>query len=211
MKERHGAGRCFPAPCALLGFVCFLFSQQFPFLAVVLLFGDEAFLHHLSVPAEFVGDFFCFLGFFGRLCFGVLGGVVCAFLLVLFQEAEQAVKGLRDLLFHGPGGVFLRLGLLGLGDVGVVIRKVAYDAGVLFAYFTNRKYVFQSRDPKMLLEFLKFVGSRVTTLLSDMFIMWLMVSVLGINDWIATLTSAVVVTVLNYVFSKVLVFRRNGE
>ena len=84
-------------------------------------------------------------------------------------------------------------------------------AGVLFAYFTNRKYVFQSRDPKMLLEFLKFVGSRVTTLLADMFIMWLMVSVLGINDWIATLTSAVIVTVLNYVFSKFLVFRGNGE
>ena len=79
-------------------------------------------------------------------------------------------------------------------------------AGVLFAYFTNRKYVFQSRDPKMLPEFLKFVGSRGTTLLSDMFIMWLMVTVLNINDWIATLTSAVVVTVLNYVFSKLLVF-----
>ena len=81
-------------------------------------------------------------------------------------------------------------------------------AGVLFAYFTNRKYVFQSRDPKMLLEFLKFVGSRVTTLLSDMFIMWLMVSVLGINDWIATFVSAVVVIVLNYLFSKLLVFRK---
>ena len=81
-------------------------------------------------------------------------------------------------------------------------------AGVLFAYFTNRKYVFQSRDPKMLLEFLKFVGSRVTTLLSDMFIMWLMVSVFGINDWIATLTSAVIVTVLNYVFSKLFKFNK---
>ena len=81
-------------------------------------------------------------------------------------------------------------------------------AGVLFAYFTNRKYVFQSRDPKMLSEFLKFVGSRVTTLLTDMFIMWLMVSVLGINDWIATLSSAFVVTVLNYVLSKLLVFRK---
>ena len=81
-------------------------------------------------------------------------------------------------------------------------------AGVLFAYFTNRKYVFQSRDPKMLLEFLKFVGSRVTTLLSDMFIMWLMVSVIGINDWIATFISAAVVIVLNYLFSKLLVFRK---
>ena len=83
-------------------------------------------------------------------------------------------------------------------------------AGVLFAYFTNRKYVFQSRDPKMLLEFLKFVGSRVTTLLADMFIMWLMVSILGINDWIATLSSTVIVVVLNYIFSKLLVFRRNS-
>ena len=87
-------------------------------------------------------------------------------------------------------------------------------AGVVFAYFTNRKYVFQSKDPNMLLEALKFAGSRVATLLSDMFIMWLMVSVLGINDWIATLTSAVIVTVLNYIFSKILVFRKrydNGD
>ncbi len=60
----------------------------------------------------------------------------------------------------------------------------------------------------MLLEFLKFVGSRVTTLLADMFIMWLMVSVLGINDWIATLSSTVIVVVLNYIFSKLLVFRK---
>ena len=89
-------------------------------------------------------------------------------------------------------------------QIAVIARWVA---GVVFAYYTNRKYVFQSRDPKMLPEFLKFVGSRVTTLLSDMFIMWLMVSVFGINDWIATLTSAVIVTVLNYVFSKLLVFR----
>ncbi len=90
-------------------------------------------------------------------------------------------------------------------QIAVVARWVA---GVLFAYFTNRKYVFQSRDPKMLPEFLKFVGSRVTTLLSDMFIMWLMVSVLGINDWIATFISAVIVIVFNYVFSKYLVFRK---
>ena len=93
-------------------------------------------------------------------------------------------------------------------QIAVIARWVA---GVLFAYFTNRKYVFQSRDPKMLFELLKFVGSRVTTLLSDMFIMWLMVSVLGINDWIATFVSAVVVIVLNYVFSKYLVFREDTE
>lgn len=92
-------------------------------------------------------------------------------------------------------------------QIMVVARWVA---GVVFAYFTNRKYVFQSRDPEMLSEFLKFAGSRVATLFADMFIMWLMVSVLGINDWIATFISTAVVIVLNYVFSKYLVFRKNN-
>ena len=105
----------------------------------------------------------------------------------------------------------LRL-VLDMNDpVQVQIAVVArWFAGVVFAYFTNRKYVFQSKDPNMLLEALKFAGSRVATLLSDMFAMWLMVSVLGINDWIATLISAVIVIVLNYVFSKLLVFRKNN-
>ena len=106
----------------------------------------------------------------------------------------------------------LRL-VLDMGDPVQVQVAVAarWVAGVIFAYFANRKYVFQSRDPKMLPEFLKFTGSRVTTLFADMFIMWLMVSVLGINDWVATLTSAVVVTVLNYVFSKLLVFKKKAS
>ena len=93
-------------------------------------------------------------------------------------------------------------------QIAVIVRWLA---GLIFAYFTNRRFVFHSKNPEILEEALKFTGSRVATLLLDMVIMWLMVTVLGINDWIATLVSTVLVVVLNYVFSKLLVFRKGQQ
>ena len=95
-------------------------------------------------------------------------------------------------------------------QVAVIIRWVA---GVLFAYVTNRKYVFMSKNPKIIREFISFTASRVITLFTDMFIMWLLPPILfgwkvPYSDWVATFISAVVVTVLNYVFSKLMVFRK---
>ena len=90
-------------------------------------------------------------------------------------------------------------------QVAVIIRWVA---GVAFAYVTNRIFVFKSKNGSVLKEIVKFTSSRVVTLFMDMFIMWLLPGVLGINDWISTFISAVLVTVTNYIFSKFLVFRK---
>lgn len=90
-------------------------------------------------------------------------------------------------------------------QIAVVIRWVA---GVVFGYFTNRKFVFKSKNPNMLKEGIDFAGSRVVTLFLDMFVMWLLPSVFQINDWISTFISAVLVTVMNYIFSKFIVFRK---
>lgn len=92
-----------------------------------------------------------------------------------------------------------------LMQVAVVIRWVA---GVLFGYFTNRKFVFKSKNPNMLREGIDFAGSRVITLFLDMFVMWLLPSVFHVNDWISTFISAVLVTIMNYIFSKFIVFRK---
>ena len=53
-----------------------------------------------------------------------------------------------------------------------------------------------------------FYGSRVTTLLLDMFCMFLMVTLMGWNDKVAKLIVQVLVTVANYILSKFLVFRK---
>ena len=85
---------------------------------------------------------------------------------------------------------------------------ISWIAAVTFAYFTNRKFVFESKNENKLKEAAAFYGSRVTTLLVDMGCMFLMVTLLGLNDKIAKLIVQVIVTVANYVLSKFIVFRK---
>ena len=85
---------------------------------------------------------------------------------------------------------------------------ISWIAAVTFAYFTNRKFVFESKNENKLKESAAFYGSRVTTLLVDMGCMFLMVTLFGWNDKIAKLIVQVIVTVANYVLSKFIVFRK---
>ena len=85
---------------------------------------------------------------------------------------------------------------------------ISWIAAVTFAYFTNRKFVFESKNENKLKEAAAFYGSRVTTLLVDMGCMFLMVTLLGWNDKIAKLIVQVIVTAANYVLSKFIVFRK---
>lgn len=89
----------------------------------------------------------------------------------------------------------------------LVLSIINWTAGVIFAYFTNRKFVFKSTDP-MLQEAPKFVLSRVSTLILDMVVMQVLNVMLGVNLMIATVISAVLVVIANYVFSKLFVFNK---
>ena len=93
----------------------------------------------------------------------------------------------------------------------VVLSIINWTAGVIFAYFTNRKFVFKSNAP-MLSEAPKFVLSRVSTLILDMVVMQVLTAV-GVNLLVATVISAVLVIIGNYVFSKLFVFnkKKDGE
>lgn len=92
-----------------------------------------------------------------------------------------------------------------------IANILSWIAGVLFAYFTNRKYVFESKNKNKLKEFASFVGSRVTTLILDMLIMGVGVSLLHGNDKILKLISQVLVIVGNYVLSKLIVFKKKNN
>lgn len=87
---------------------------------------------------------------------------------------------------------------------------ISWITAVTFAYFTNRKYVFKSNKEKRLEEAFNFYLSRLSTLLIDMFLMWLLVTKLSFNDKVIKMIVQVVVIVLNYVFSKFLVFRKKN-
>lgn len=89
-----------------------------------------------------------------------------------------------------------------------IANVIAWIGAVAFAYVTNRVFVFQSHSTAVFREIVSFVSSRVLTLLLDMGCMWLMVTAIGVDHRIAKLVSMVLVTVGNYVISKLLVFKK---
>lgn len=88
---------------------------------------------------------------------------------------------------------------------------ISWIAAVLFAYFTNRKYVFESTNRNKIKEFISFVVARLATLLLEMFIMWFFVTLLKLNSdlyvVIFTVISQVLIIIGNYIFSKLFVFK----
>lgn len=91
----------------------------------------------------------------------------------------------------------------------IVNNTISWAAGVLFAYPTNRRWVFKSTNPKIMKEFTGFAASRVSTWVMDVVIMWLTVNVIHMNYWIAKICiSSIIVTVSNYVFSKLFIFKK---
>ena len=90
----------------------------------------------------------------------------------------------------------------------LVSNAIAWIASVLFAYITNRKYVFESKNTSMFNELVKFIGARLSTGIMDMILMWLLVDILSMNSMVSKIVVNVLVIVLNYVLSKVFVFKK---
>ena len=81
---------------------------------------------------------------------------------------------------------------------------------VTFAYFTNRRFVFKTKNSMSLKEVTSFYLSRVSTLLFDMFMMYLFVTVFKFNDKMIKIIVQFVIIVLNYILSKFLVFKKRN-
>lgn len=87
---------------------------------------------------------------------------------------------------------------------------VSWILSVIFAYITNRGWVFEARATgakNIFREIYSFFACRFATGALDCFIMFLCVDVFGFNDMMIKVISNVIVVVLNYVSSKIFVFK----
>lgn len=105
------------------------------------------------------------------------------------------------------------LGSLGADKNIIATASTVFSwiCAVTFAYVTNRIWVFasQARGAKAVIsEALSFYGGRVFTLLVEMLMMWVGYSLLAKGYWITKIVANVVVLVLNYIISKLVVFRK---
>ena len=101
--------------------------------------------------------------------------------------------------------------LLGIDEI--VSNMIAWVVSVLFAYITNKIFVFESKDKnikKNIKELISFVTARLHTgALCDIGLFALMVKVLKLNDIISKITTQVVVVVANYIISKLVIFKKD--
>ena len=101
-----------------------------------------------------------------------------------------------------------------LGISAAVSNAIAWAVAVIFAYLTNKPFVFHSHDWSMgtvVPELAKFVGSRVVSGALETAFIFVMVDCLRFNGNIMKLITSVLVVVLNYIASKLLVFRKKEE
>lgn len=91
---------------------------------------------------------------------------------------------------------------------------ISWIIAVLFAYVTNRIFVFKSKSKNIIKELINFTSGRVFTQLIQMLIMFIFVTLLTLNSdtWVLifTLICQVMQIVLNYIISKLFVFKK-GE
>ncbi|MBQ4103705.1 MAG: GtrA family protein [Clostridia bacterium] len=108
-------------------------------------------------------------------------------------------------------------------DLYLVNNAIAWVVGVVFAYITNKLFVFESKswDLKVITkEITGFLGARIFSFLVEEGGMFLFVSVLGLGEksltllgftitgqFIVKILLAVIVVVMNYVFSKFFIFK----
>lgn len=92
-----------------------------------------------------------------------------------------------------------------------VSNAISWICSVLFAYVTNKVWVFQSKTgnfKELAWEFGKFVFARVVSFGMDMICMYLFIDMLHTGNLIAKIITQVVVVIANYVFSKVFIFKK---
>ena len=85
---------------------------------------------------------------------------------------------------------------------------ISWITCVTFAYITNRKYVFSPTNKNIKKEALEFYSSRIASLILDMLLMFILVTILNLNDKIIKLLVQIIIIITNYILSKLIVFKK---
>lgn len=90
---------------------------------------------------------------------------------------------------------------------------IAFILSILFAFITNKLYVFDSKSWKINIVFresITFLTSRIVTFFIDTISLVILIELFGINDFISKCIVNVIVIILNYILSKFFVFKRKN-
>lgn len=123
--------------------------------------------------------------------------------------------------------VFWAFGLILSSELYLISNAIAWLAAVIFAYITNKLFVFKSKSfaiGVIISEIPEFLGARIFSFLIEEAGLWLLVDILSMGkitfspfgisisgQMIAKIILAVIVVILNYFFSKFIIFKKKPE
>ena len=129
------------------------------------------------------------------------------------------IKKYRELILYGIFGVLTTIVNIlvyyicsNLLHIHYLISTIiAWVISVLFAYTTNRKFVFESKNKNIVKEIISFFSFRILSGIIDVAIMYIFVDIFKWDDLIVKILSNVVVIILNYIFSKLFIFKKESS
>lgn len=138
------------------------------------------------------------------------------------QKIIDLFKKYRELIQYGFWGVMTTLvnyivyfGCTKLAGIDYLISNViAWCVAVIFAFLVNKVFVFRSKawtGKKLLWEFGSFVSARVLSGVMETALLWLFVEQLHFSDSVIKIVAGVLVIIINYFFSKLIIFRKKEE
>ena len=137
-------------------------------------------------------------------------------ILSIFNPFYKKYKEVLLYLFFGGLTTVISIGSYALFDIGMHIDPMianifSWILAVLFAYITNRIWVFDSNAEDMngiLREMVSFFGGRVATLLMEEVILYVGIKLLSMNSIGVKVVAQILVLIGNYLISKLFVFKK---
>lgn len=89
----------------------------------------------------------------------------------------------------------------------LIANIISWFLSIIFAYITNKKYVFKNHKKDNFKTFILFISSRLTTLLLDMLFMILLIEKIQLSELNSKIIVQIMVVIINYLLSKLIVFK----
>jgi len=96
----------------------------------------------------------------------------------------------------------------------ILASSISYVVAVVINYFFNKQYVFgtaRKSKKESRTQFIKFISMRLISLGIENVLLYLLVSVIGIQVYVAKITLSIVIILLTYVANKRIIFKKHEE
>ena len=152
-----------------------------------------------------------------------VGLAVCAVIYICFYKTiNELFKKYREIIVYViVGGIttvinmVIHIGLVELTNLHeLFIVFIAWFFAVIFAYIMNKLLVFQSKSFEkdvLVHEIVSFTGARVFSLGVEELIFLTFVTWLNMNQYVIKAVAAIIIIIINYVFSKLVIFKKNDK